>query len=358
MLSTAALATLGWDAAWAEAAQHWLDRGLRPARVSAVDKGGLGLLDGAGEVRATLGADLLASVAVDATAGPCAGDWAVLRTWPDARVTAEALLPRRTALVRAVASGESRGQVLAANMDVVLVVASLTVEPDLGRLERLLTLAWESGARPVVVLTKADLVADADHVAADVAAVAPGADVLVVSAVSGRGMADLEALAAPAATLAFVGQSGVGKSTIINALLGAAVLPTADVGAAGKGRHATVRRELLVTPGGALVLDTPGLRGVGLVDVALGLDLAFPEIEDLAAGCRFADCGHEVEPGCAVLSAVEDGRLDQRRLESWRKLGREVRWMATRNDARARAAERRKWRAIALAVRRDGVARP
>lgn len=354
----ARLAPLGWDAAWSDAAQRWAGRGLRPARVSAVDRAGVGMLDGVGEVRATLGPDLLAAIARDATAGPCAGDWALLREWPDGRTTVEALLPRRTALVRAVASGESLGQVLAANMDAVLVVLSLAAEPDLGRLERLLTLAWESGARPVVVLSKADLVTDAALVAAEVAAVAPGADLLVVSAVSGDGMAELEQLAAPGTTLAFVGQSGVGKSTLINALLGAEVLPTADVGAAGKGRHVTVRRELLVTPGGALVLDTPGLRGVGLVDVAQGLDLAFPEIEDLAARCRFADCGHEVEPGCAVIAAVEDGRLEQRRLESWRKLGREVRWMATRNDARARAAERRKWRAISLAVRRDGVARP
>jgi ribosome biogenesis GTPase len=171
-------------------------------------------------------------------------------------------------------------------------------------------------------------------------------------------MTDLGRLAAPAVTLAFVGQSGVGKSTLINELMGAEVLPTADVGAVGKGRHATVRRELLVTPGGGLVLDTPGLRGVGLVDVDQGLDLAFPEIEALAADCRFVDCRHNVEPGCAVLAAVEDGRLPARRLESWHKLGREVRWMAARGDARARAAERQKWRLISKSVRRDGLARP
>lgn len=358
MPSSAALAPLGWDDGWADAAAPWAHQGLRPARVCGVDRGGVDALDGAGLVRATLAGDLLAALADDPRAAPCAGDWALLRHWPDGRTTAEVLLPRRTALVRAVASGESLGQVLAVNMDVVLVVASLAVDPDLGRLERLLTLAWDSGARPVVVLTKSDLVGDAALVGAEVGAAAPGADVLVLSPVTGDGMDQLERLAAPGVTLALVGQSGVGKSTLVNALLGAHVQPTDDVGAHGKGRHVTVRRELLVLPGGGLVVDTPGLRGVGLVDVDEGLDRTFPEIEELAAACRFDDCSHAVEPGCAVLAAVDEGALPLRRLESWRKLVAEARWMAARGDVRARAAERQRWRAIAKSSRRDGLARP
>jgi len=240
----------------------------------------------------------------------------------------------------------------------VLVTVSLAVEPDLGRLERMLTLAWESGAQPVVVLTKSDLVADAEYVAADVAAAAPGAAVLVVSAVTGAGMGALRERAAPGRTLALLGQSGAGKSTLVNALAGADLQRVDEVGARRKGRHTTVRRELVVLPGGALLLDTPGLRGVALVSVDEALERAFPEIEELATGCRFTDCVHDHEPGCAVTGAVASGDLPVRRLESWRKLRREAAWMARRSDARLMAEERRRWGAVSRSVRRSGVVRP
>ena len=268
------------------------------------------------------------------------------------------MLPRRTAFRRAVAGRASCEQVLAANADDALVVVSLAVEPDLGRLERLVALAWDSGAQPVVVLTKADLVTDAALIAEDVAAAAPGVEVLVVSAVSGEGMDELAARAAHGRTLALLGQSGVGKSTIVNALVGAEVLAVADVGVHGKGRHTTVRRELVPLPGGGLLLDTPGLRSVGLGLVEDGLELAFPEVEELAAQCRFGDCAHDGEPGCAVVAAVESGELPLRRLESWRHLQREAAWMARRSDVRLRALERRKWTAVYRSLRRDGVVRP
>jgi len=355
------LTTLGWDSGWAAATQPWHSLGFRPARVSGVDRGACDVLSAAGASRATLGGAVLGGMAADSTTGPCTGDWVLLRDWPDARVTVEAVLPRRTAVVRAAASGESRGQVLAANVDVVLVVAALDVDPDLGRLERLLALAWESGARPVVVLTKADLVADGEMVAADVAAIAPGADVLVVSAVTRQGLAELGAVAGPGVTVAAIGPSGVGKSTLANALGSSVDLPTGSVGVTGKGRHVTVRRELVQLSGGGLLVDTPGLRGVGVIGLETGLDLAFPEVERLAEGCRFTDCGHVAEPGCAVLAAVESGDLAQRRLDSWHKLAREVRWIERRADARLRAEERRKWRLISKSsrsMRQSGLARP
>jgi ribosome biogenesis GTPase / thiamine phosphate phosphatase len=357
----AALERLGWDEGWALAFAPLAAAGLEPARVMAVDRGAVDLAGASGDLRATLGGGVLDALAADPAAGPCSGDWAGVRAWPDGRLTAEVLLPRRTAVVRAAASGESRGQVLAANVDDVLVTVALDVEPKLGRVERLVALAWESGARPLLVLTKADLASDAEYLAADLSAVAPGVDVLVVSAVTGAGMDRLREVAQPGRTLALIGQSGVGKSTLVNALSGTDSVVVSPIGARGKGRHTTVRRELVPLPGGSLLLDTPGLRGVGVIESADGADgitKAFPEVESLAANCRFADCLHEAEPGCAVLEAVEDGTLPERRLESYRKLVKEARWIATRGDLRARAQERRKWAVITKSMRQQRVIRP
>jgi ribosome biogenesis GTPase / thiamine phosphate phosphatase len=361
------LAALGFDSEWHDAFAPYAAQGLQPTRVVGVDRGAVDLLgaDGTGgATRATLGGGVLAAMAADPLSGPCSGDWAGIRAWSDGRVTVEVLLPRRTALIRAAASGESRGQVLAANVDEVLVTVSLDSEPSLGRVERLVTLSWESGARPVLVLTKADLAADAEYIAADMAAVAPGVDVLVTSAVTGEGMDRLRELAAPGRTLALIGQSGVGKSTLVNALTGEDTVLVSDIGVRGKGRHTTVRRELVPLPGGALLLDTPGLRGVGVIGASEsarggdpGLAKAFPEIEALAQECRFTDCSHTSEPGCAVLEAVADGTLPERRLESWRKLMKEAAWIARRGDVRARNEERRKWAVISKSYRKAGLGR-
>jgi ribosome biogenesis GTPase / thiamine phosphate phosphatase len=355
------LPDIGWDAGWDDAWAQ-LDEGVsapcEPVRVVGVDRGAVDLLGATGATRATLGGDVLDAMARDPASAPCAGDWGALRCWSDGRTTLEAVLPRRSAFRRAVAGRESYEQVLAANADEALVVVSLAVEPDLRRLERLVALAWDSGAQPVVVLTKADLVTDAGLIAEDASAAAPGVDVLVVSAVSGEGMPGLAARAAGGRTLALLGQSGVGKSTLVNWLAGADVLAVADVGARGKGRHTTTRRELVPLPGGGLLLDTPGLRSVGLGLVEDGLEMAFPDVEELAAHCRFGDCAHAGEPGCAVEAAVDSGELPLRRLESWRHLQREAAWMARRSDARLRAEERRKWSAVSRSLRRDGVVRP
>jgi ribosome biogenesis GTPase len=281
------------------------------------------------------------------------------RTWPDGRVTAEAVLPRRTAFVRAsVSPGVSHGQVLATNVDLAVVVEGLHPEPDLGRIERFLALAWDSGAMPLVVLSKADLVPDAAEVAADVAAVAPGVDVLVVSAETGAGLDDVRGHVTHGRTLALLGPSGAGKSTLTNALAGVTVMPTRALRADGKGRHTTAHRELVVLPGGGLVIDTPGLRSVGLTDVSESLDLVFSDVDELAEQCRFADCVHETEPGCAVRDALESGELPERRWESYVKLQREARWMAMRHDARLRAEERAKWKRITKSMRGADRIRP
>ena len=336
------LADLGWDDSL-NTDLNAVGDGHQPARVSRVDRGGADLLGTSGPLRATFGRDVLAAMAADRTAVPTVGDWGAVATWPDGRTTIEAVLPRRTSVVRDGVDRTSHGQVLAANVDLV-VVEHLEPEPDLGRIERLLVLAWGSGAQPLIVLTKTDLVPDPHGMVAEVAAAAPGADVLGVSATTGEGMDAVRTYLAPGRTVVLLGPSGAGKSTLTNALAGVELMATNAARADGKGRHTTTHRELVVLPGVGVVLDTPGLRSVGLVADADAVADAFPEIAELSQYCRFRDCAHETEPGCAVLAALEDGPLDERRLESWRKLGREAAYQARRADARLMAAERASWR--------------
>src|SRR3954453_701066 len=240
-------------------------------RVARVDRGITSVLTEEGPVRATLGAGLLGRIAHDLAEGPTTGDWSVVQSWPDHRVTLERILPRRTSVVRAVAGKQSFGQVLCANVDVAGVVVALHPLPVAAKVERLLALCWESGARPLVVLTKADLVADADLVAEDLAAVAPGVEVVVASARTGEGLDALHDRIEGRLTMGLLGASGHGKSSLVNALVGADVLATRTIREDGRGRHTSVRRELVPLPDGGAVVDTPGLRGVGLLDVEAGL---------------------------------------------------------------------------------------
>ena len=353
------LASLGWDDSYAH---HFAALGghddLLPARVTRVDRGAADVTSAQGPLRATFSGPVLSAAADDPVRMPCVGDWVAVRDWPDERLTLEHVLPRRTAFVRATAGRSSQGQVLAANVDVAVVVEPLVPEPEPGRVERLLALAWESGAQPMVVLTKADLVSDADDQLADIAAVAPGVDVVAVSSVTGEGLEVLRAVATPRTTLALLGASGAGKSTLTNALAGVELMATRALRSDQKGRHTTVHRELVVLPSGALLVDTPGLRGVGLTAADDGLEKVFADIEELAADCRFADCAHSTEPGCAVRAALESGELPERRWESYLKLQREARWMAMRHDARLRAEARDRWKRIHKEVRASGRIRP
>ncbi|MBB5930773.1 ribosome small subunit-dependent GTPase A [Streptomyces echinatus] len=339
---SSALAPYGWDESWAEAfAPHAAD-GLLPGRVIRVDRGQCDVVTADGTVRA----DTEYVVPRDPMKVVCTGDWVAVDPEGDPRYV-RTYLPRRTAFVRSTSSKRSDGQVLAANVDHAVIAVSLAVELDLGRVERFLALAWESGAQPVVVLTKADLVPDPvtlAHLVQDVESSAPGVPVLTVSALHGEGLDVLVALVG-SGTSVLLGQSGAGKSTLANALVGADVM---DVRAArdvdGKGRHTTTTRNLLALPSGGVLIDTPGLRGVGLFDAEHGVGQVFSEIEELAGRCRFHDCAHESEPGCAVRSAVESGELPVRRLESYRKLVRENQWIVAKTDARLRAEIKKDWK--------------
>lgn len=318
------------------------------ARVVRVDRRALLVVPdddlGADAHRAELPRDGLLPMPGGARVPAAVGDVVDVRT--DDPWHATGVHERRTAVVRDSAGRTSLEQVVAANVDVVLVVEHLDPDPDLGRVERLLTLAWRSGARPVVVLTKSDLVPDPDGMAAQVAQVAVGVDVHAVSVLDGTGLDDVRTLLAPGVALVAVGPSGAGKSSLVNALAGREVMATGALRHDGRGRHTTTHRELVPLAGGAVLVDTPGVRGVGLVAAPEALDATFADVAELARGCRFTDCGHEGEPGCAVRRAVADGDLPERRLASWRKLAREAAYQARRADARLAAEERARWKRV------------
>ncbi|GAA2308421.1 ribosome small subunit-dependent GTPase A [Streptomyces hawaiiensis] len=339
---SSALAPYGWDEAWADAFAPYEAEGLLPGRVVRVDRGQCDVVTADGPLRA----DTAFVTPHDPLRVVCTGDWVAVEPGGNPRYV-RTCLPRRTAFVRSTSSQRSEGQILAANVDHAVIAVSLALELDLGRIERFLALSWESGAQPVVVLTKADLVPDAvtlAHLVQDVETSAPGVPVVPVSSLGGDGL-DVLAAIVGGGTSVLLGQSGAGKSTLANALLGEDVMDvqaTRDVD--GKGRHTTTTRNLLVLPGGGVLIDTPGLRGVGLWDAETGVGQVFSEIEELSERCRFHDCAHEAEPGCAVLAAVDSGELSQRRLESYRKLLRENQRIVAKTDARLRAEIRKDWK--------------
>ncbi|MER6096469.1 ribosome small subunit-dependent GTPase A [Streptomyces sp. NPDC001728] len=353
------LAVYGWDEGWEAEFAPYAAQGLVPGRVVRVDRGQCDVATPDGVVRA----DTAFVVPHDPMKVVCTGDWVAVDPEGGDPRYARTILPRRTAFVRSTSSKRSEGQVLATNIDHIVICVSLAVELDLGRIERFLALAmssssgeallrtsadpWESGAQPTVVLSKADLVPDPtglSYLVEDVETVAPGVQVLPLSSATGEGLDVLSAVVAGGTTV-LLGLSGAGKSTLANALVGEDVM---DVRAArdvdGKGRHTTTTRNLFVLPGGGVLIDTPGLRGVGLWDAEAGVGQVFAEIEELARDCRFHDCAHEAEPGCAVAAAIEDGSLPVRRLESYRKLIRENRRLVAKTDARMRTEMLKDWK--------------
>jgi ribosome biogenesis GTPase / thiamine phosphate phosphatase len=326
---------LGWDDGFAAALEPY-DNCI-PGRVSAQHRGEYDVLTEQGELRAYLAGRLRHEASSGADL-PAVGDWVALR-----EQTIQAVLPRRSAFLRKVAWSQTEAQVLAANVDSVFVVSALDGDFNLRRLERYLTLAWESGASPALVLTKADLCADPLAALLEAEQVALGVPAHVISNVTGEGLDELAPYLAPARTVALLGSSGVGKSTLANRLLGREAQLTEEIAEDGRGRHTTTARQLFRLPGGALLVDTPGLREIQLWDADEGIQEAFADIDELGAGCRFNDCAHTLEPGCAVQAAIEEGRLPRSRLQSYRALQRELRRLALKQDARLRSEERKKW---------------
>jgi ribosome biogenesis GTPase / thiamine phosphate phosphatase len=351
------LTALGWDDVLAEQFEPHARAGLVPGRVAVQHRGAYDVLTENGELRCDVPGRLYDEAASPADL-PVVGDWVAIAPRPDERAgTVQAVLPRRTKFSRKTAWQASEEQVLAANVDVVLIVSSVNEDLNLRRLERYLTLAWESGARPVIVLTKADLADDVPAAVTAVESVAFGAPVHAISSVTREGLDGLRTYLGPGVTAALLGSSGVGKSTLVNTLAGDELLATREIRDDGKGRHTTTRRELVQLPGGGLVIDTPGMRELQLWTADEGLEEAFEDVTELFAQCRFSDCAHETEPGCAVKAALADGTLSPERWESYLKLQRELAHLERRLDRRAAAEERKRWKAISAQARDAGRAK-
>jgi ribosome biogenesis GTPase len=328
----------GWDG-YFEAVWNDSDReSTVPARVVAQHRGCWCVAGDFGE-RTAEAAGKLRLAAEEGADWPAMGDWAAVELdTPNGPALLREVLPRRSVFVRKTPGKKIAEQVLAANVDTLLLVSALDADFNPRRVERYLAQCWESGAKPVLVLNKADVCGDARERAAEMEKVALGTEVCVVSAKTGRGVAQLEPLLRRGKTLAMLGSSGVGKSTLANRLLGDARQEVQEVRESdSRGRHTTTARQLFVLPGGALLMDTPGLRELQLWDAEEGMAQAFADIDELAEHCRFSDCRHEGEPGCAVRAALDAGVLDPARLENRRKLKREQEFLRRKMDPEARA---------------------
>ncbi|HJR46003.1 MAG TPA: ribosome small subunit-dependent GTPase A [Actinomycetota bacterium] len=347
------LASLGWDGYFETRFTTFAAAGYAPGRVAAQHKGAYVVLSEAGRLDATV-TGKLRYAASGAAELPVVGDWVALAVRAEeGAATIQGVVERRTRFSRKVAGFESDEQVLAANIDVVFLTTSLNADLNPRRIERYLTMAYESGATPVVVLTKADLCDDVPAALDAVQEVAIGTSVHVVSAVTGEGFDELGTYMAGHKTVALLGSSGVGKSTLVNELAGEEILKVQEIrDDDARGRHTTTHREMVLLPSGGIVVDTPGMRELQLWEASDGLSGSFQDIAELAAGCRFRDCTHGREPGCAVRAAVEAGTLPVERLASYNKLQRELMYLERKRDQRLASQETRRWKVQHKAMRR------
>ena len=347
------LTDLGWNPFFETSFEQYRSMNYSPMRISRENKEQYMAFSEYGELACEVSGRLRFGAGSKADF-PAVGDWvAGYVNHDEMKATVHAVLTRKSVFSRKVAGQVTDEQIVAANVDTVFIVTGLDLNFNLRRIERYLAMAWNSGAMPVIVLNKSDLCTDAESRKLEVELVAPGVDVCTLSAAHNTGIKSLEKYIIPGKTVAFLGSSGVGKSTIINSLLGTDKQRVNEVSELGsRGRHTTTFRELIVLPGGGIVIDTPGMRELQVWGDEEGLKQVFDDIGELSLSCRFKDCSHENEPGCAILQAVEDGTLDPERLESYYKLKKEFSYLANRQDMKASAIEKAKNKGISKEIKR------
>jgi ribosome biogenesis GTPase / thiamine phosphate phosphatase len=353
LITAVPLHDLGWTEELQRTYEGLARDGMLAARVVAQHRGGYLVLTERGSISATLGGRLRRDEA-PASDRPAVGDWTAVTLIPgEPKALVHQVLPRKSAISRKVAGLGTDEQVLAANIDTIFLVSSLNSDLNLRRIERYLTIGWESGAVPVIVLTKSDLTSDVTDALLQVESIAPAVGVHAVSNLTGDGFEALVPYLQSGLTVALLGSSGVGKSSLVNRLLGEERQVVREIREDDRGRHTTSHRELLVVPGGGFIIDTPGMRELQLWDSADGVERAFSDIVELAAECRFGDCVHETEPGCAVKAALQDGTLRRDRLESFRKLEKELRYLERRQNRRTAAEETRRVKRLSRQMRQE-----
>lgn len=332
----------GWNEVWERQSEPYLAKGWEPGRVVLEHKRLYRVRTRHGELLSELSGKLRYETEERGDL-PAVGDWVAVAARPsEGKATIHAVLPRKSKFSRKAAGNETIEQIVAANVDTVFLVNALNQDFNLRRLERYLILAWESGAEPVIILNKADLSDQVDELVAKANSIGMGVPVHAISAEEGIGIDTLRVYASNGRTVAMLGSSGVGKSTLVNALLGSSAQKVSAIREEdGRGRHTTTHRELLCTPDGGVVIDTPGMRELQLWDASEGLSESFEDIETIARGCQFTDCSHKREPKCAVRRAVEDGTLDAGRLVNYRKLLAELAFLARKEDEKLKLQEKK-----------------
>lgn len=338
---------LGWNSFFEKAFEPYLNEGYQVGRVSLEHKHMYRVQTEVGEALAEVSGKMR-HIALRREDYPAVGDWVVLSIREEEqRATIHAVLPRKSKFSRKVAGQVTEEQIVATNVDTVFLFTALNLDFNVRRIERYLVLAWESGANPVIVLSKADLCEDPEALAAEVAAVAVGVPIHIISSAENRGLDELAAYISPGQTVALLGSSGVGKSTLVNRIYGKDILETGDIRSGDdKGKHTTTHRELITLPGGGILIDTPGMRELQLWDASEGLSTSFQDIEELTEMCFFQDCKHENEPKCAVKEALDEGNLPIERFQSYVKLQKELAYLARKEDKGLQAAEKAKWKKI------------
>ena len=345
--------TLGWTSSFENALRPYRDAGFIPARIAREDRERYQVLTAENELRAEITGRFRHQVRTRADF-PAVGDWVALEIQPRSEFgLIHAVLPRRSIFSRKMTGPTTEEQVVAANIDTAFLVMDLGRDYNPRRIERYLTLTWESGAAPVILLTKTDVADDVDSAIAEIESIALGVPVHAICALQAKGLDQLEPYLTIGRTVALFGSSGAGKSTLINALLGEDRLLTRELKDDGRGKHATTWRELIQLPSGAVVVDTPGMKQVELWADESSLDESFDDVSLLATTCKFTDCSHSSEPGCAVQAALADGTLQLERFESYLKLQRELKYLHRKQDVRAMLEEKARWKRIHMSVRRQ-----